>query len=543
MKISLAQINPTVGDVSGNLEKIKDAIRRAPKNSLVVFPEMVVTGYPLEDLVFSHDLQQESLHALYEIGVLLRDEAPDRQALVGYLEPGEEGEKPRNAAALISNVGVEQKSSKIALPTYGVFDERRLFTPGEKIMTGLWRGEFSDTKYAVLICEDIWRLEGEAIAQAKEADVDVLISINGSPFEDGKHETRVEVMRAALERTGAKYGVYLNMVGGQDDLVFDGGSFIYDAKRKGRLGQLPFFREELQQVDVSTLHGFSPVGEYTISREEMLYQAAVLGLQDYVEKNGFKGLLVGVSGGIDSALVAAMAADAVGGTRLLGISMPSVYSSEGSLTDAEDLMLRLKGNYRVHSIAGMVKSFQDKLMLQGVAAENLQARCRGVILMGVSNEEGYLVLAPGNKSELSMGYSTLYGDTVGGYAPLKDLFKTDVYKLAEWRNSVSEVIPPASIEKPPSAELAPGQVDQDSLPPYDLLDAFLHDAIELRHGRETLANTYGEELATELLRKIKTAEWKRRQYPIGPKLSTLSFGRERFMPITNKTGPAMKRGK
>lgn len=534
MKLVLAQVNPTVGAVAANVELIRSAIKEAPRHSLVVFPEMVVTGYPLEDLAYSADLQYESEQALQLIAESLL-EAPTKQALVGYLEPSEAGAKPRNAVALVSARGVEKKSFKVALPTYGVFDERRLFTPGDEILTGLWQGEHGTTKYAVLICEDLWRSGGAALTQAREFGAEVLISINGSPFEDGKADQRIEVMRSALLETGARYGAYINMVGGQDDLVFDGGSFLYDRVRDGRLFQAPFFQSSTQMLDVATFLGLYPLGRLEGQREKMLYKAAVLGIQDYVEKNHFRGVLVGVSGGIDSALVATMAADALGGERVLGVSMPSSYSSEGSLTDAEILMANLGGEYRVHPIAPMVEAYQESLGLTGVAAENLQARVRGAILMGLSNEEGWLVLAPGNKSELSVGYSTLYGDTVGGFAPLKDLFKVDVYRLARWRSEEGKSIPSASIEKPPSAELSPGQVDQDSLPEYDLLDAFLRDAIEERWGRAQLEEAYGEELTRELLAKVKRAEWKRRQYPIGPKLSKLSFGRERFMPITNKT--------
>lgn len=528
MEIALAQINTAVGDVSGNAIKMIDAIDRSPEGSLVVFPEMTTTGYPLEDLVFSKDLQRASADALLTISAHLRKSGSSSKALIGFLNASEGREQPYNSVALVAADGVEAVGSKMSLPTYGVFDEKRLFTPGEAILTGGHSGEL----FAAIVCEDAWIEDSPALDSVRAANVDHLIVINGSPFTDDKRHKRLEIVERALKVADVENVIYLNLIGGQDDLVFDGGSFVAN-RSAGRVLQLPFFEEALEVFDTSKADEYEALGECgDETREEILYNAAVLGLRDYLSKNGFRSVLVGVSGGIDSALVTAMAADAIGGDNVYGVSMPSRYSSRGSLLDARELMESIGGHYRVCSIVPMFDAYQGSLALEGLAEENLQARLRGTLLMGISNSENRLVLTPGNKSELAVGYSTLYGDTVGGYAPLKDLFKSDVYALARWRNTQGLVIPVSSIEKEPSAELKPGQVDQDSLPPYEILDKLLSMKIEHRASRDELVSRFGEAVVDDVLKKIKRAEWKRRQYPIGPKLRSLSFGRERVVPIT-----------
>lgn len=525
MKLTLAQINPTVGAIEDNSSRIEAILREADRDSFVLFPEMTVTGYPLEDLAFSPDLQEKSMAAEARLNGLAKE--LQAEAIVGFLSKSRFALRPQNSISLLGTT--HSVTHKIALPTYGVFDETRLFEPGGHIMTGKTQGK----RFAAIVCEDAWVERGEALLQAQNYHPEVLFVLNGSPFELHKDELRRDVVKAAGNFVDARWVVYLNLVGGQDDLVFDGGSFIYDVWNDRVVLQLPHFEEAIVTVELDELT--EAVAIAPASEEELLYRAAVLSLRDYVGKNNFKTVLVGVSGGIDSALVTAMAADAIGGENVYGVSMPSKYSSEGSLTDAESLMKYVGDNYRVVPISDMFEAYQNMLELTGVAEENLQARIRGAILMGLSNQEGRLVLTPGNKSEVSVGYSTLYGDTVGGFAPLKDLYKTQVFALAEWRNRQGEFIPTNSITKPPSAELAPGQVDTNSLPPYEVLDVFLRRAVEERASHSDLVEEFGEAITTRVLGLVKRAEWKRRQYPIGPKLTVLSFGRERVFPITDSS--------
>lgn len=523
--LTLAQINPTVSEIENNLTKINKIIDEAPENSIVMFPEMSLTGYPLEDLVFSSELQFKAEEAVRK----LRENSlkHNKSVIVGSLGmPWKEGDLPSNTARLIQH-GSETVSTKTALPTYGVFDERRLFKKGDKVL----RFEKDGKNFLVLICEDVWEVDSPAMLEASQG-ADVVLVLNGSPYEQEKLKQRVKVMERVHARAGAQVSVYLNLVGGQDDIIFDGRSFVLTDK--GIVKFLKGFDEDVVNIDLDEILQVQEVNllEFFIPRIESMYRAVVLGIRDYVRKNGMTKVTLGASGGIDSALVLTMAADALGGENVLGVSMPSDYSSNHSIDDAEQLMKNLGGSYRKIPISTMFDSFMDKLNLTGIAEENIQARIRGVIVMGISNQEGYLVLAPGNKSELAVGYSTIYGDAVGGYAPIKDAYKTDVYEMARWRNSLPDApIPVSSIEKAPSAELRPGQVDQESLPPYETLDAFLYNYIENRRDRGDLLKEYGE-MTDEIIAKINRAEWKRRQYPIGAKLSTLSFGREREVPIT-----------
>lgn len=495
-------------------------------NDIVIFPEMITTGYPLEDLVFSKDLQTRT----EKVNKTIIQQAQEKgiTTVFGTLLKDDAYTRPFNSAILTHN-GETTHSTKKALPTYSVFDENRLF---DHDRTPILRFTKNGIKFAVLICEEAWDKNGQAFAQLKDENIDILLIINGSPFETRKKQTRINIVQDAVNAADARIGVYLNLVGGQDDIVFDGASFIL-SKEHGIIVHLKDFEEDVRTFNIEELLNTTETVTLVDTPEEgEKYRASVLGLRDYVKKNNMNSVVLGVSGGIDSALVAAIAADAIGGENVYGVSMPSEYSSTGSVTDAEQLMKNIGGHYRQIPIKDMFNSFMNNMLLENIAMENLQARIRGTILMGIANQEHRLVLAPGNKSELAVGYSTIYGDAVGGYAPIKDAYKTTVYKMAEWRNKQQDSpIPVDSITKEPSAELSPGQVDQDSLPAYDILDAFLNDHIELRHDAERLSERYGIVQTEELLKKINRAEWKRRQYPIGPKLTTLSFGRERFVPI------------
>lgn len=414
-------------------------------------------------------------------------------------------------------------------------------------------------RIGVAICEDIWQ-DGGPVAELAEQHIDLLLTMNGSPYEEGKTDTRLDLaVRRAAEVNAPM--IYLNQVGGQDDLVFDGGSFVVDADGT-LLERSPMFMEDLSFFDLDTASEHQQVGVIAAKPDpdEEVYTACVLGLKDYMAKNHFKGVCLGLSGGIDSALVAAMAADAVGGANVHGISMPSMYSSDGSKDDAADLAKNIGAHYDIQPIEPLFVSFQKQLDLEGVAAENLQARIRGVIVMAYSNSKGLLAVATGNKSELACGYSTIYGDAVGGYAPIKDLLKTRVWEISRWRNKAASegmgigglhvvgneqglagtplpdgvMIPVNSIEKAPSAELRPGQKDSDSLPEYELLDQVLAMYIEHAHGREDLlADGFDETTVDTVMRLVDRAEWKRRQYPLGPKVTALAFGRDRRLPITN----------
>lgn len=475
--------------------------------------------------------------------------------VVGTVGTDRETSKPRNRLVVLHDGVVWAGYDKHFLPNYGVFDEFRIFSPGNKSMVL----DVDGARIGVAICEDIWQ-DGGPVAELAEQHIDLLLTMNGSPYEEGKTDTRLDLaVRRAAEVNAPM--IYLNQVGGQDDLVFDGGSFVVDADGT-LLERSPMFMEDLSFFDLDTASEHQQVGVIAAKPDpdEEVYTACVLGLKDYMAKNHFKGVCLGLSGGIDSALVAAMAADAVGGANVHGISMPSMYSSDGSKDDAADLAKNIGAHYDVQPIEPLFVSFQKQLDLEGVAAENLQARIRGVIVMAYSNSKGLLAVATGNKSELACGYSTIYGDAVGGYAPIKDLLKTRVWEISRWRNKAAAegmgigglhivgneqgsagtplpdgvMIPVNSIEKAPSAELRPGQKDSDSLPEYELLDQVLAMYIEHAHGREDLlADGFDETTVDTVMRLVDRAEWKRRQYPLGPKVTALAFGRDRRLPITN----------
>jgi NAD+ synthase (glutamine-hydrolysing) len=428
------------------------------------------------------------------------------------------------------------KYAKHHLPNYSVFDEYRIFVPGNDLLTF----DFMNLRFSVLICEDIWQ-KGGPVAQLQKSNTDVVLVLNGSPFEIDKDDKRFALVQDLATSSDAAVA-YVNLVGGQDDLVFDGDSLLVN--NQGELiGRAAQFESDLVLFDIETKNEIASVSPARIKKTDDLAQiwnALVLGLRDYVAKNQFKSVILGLSGGIDSAVCAAIAADAIGAERVFGVSMPSKYSSEHSKSDADDSAERIGLNFRTQPISDFVSVFENQLGLAGIAAENLQARMRGVILMGLSNAEGHLTLTTGNKTELAVGYSTIYGDSVGGFAPIKDVEKTLVWKLAKWRNQQAEAsgqtppIPENSISKPPSAELRPDQTDQDSLPEYALLDELLDAYVERRLGRtEILALGFEETLVDRITTLVDRAEWKRRQGAIGPKITGMAFGRDRRLPITN----------
>ncbi|OLF10866.1 NAD+ synthase [Actinophytocola xinjiangensis] len=558
LRIALAQVNATVGDLAGNAGLVLDQARQAREAGahVVVLPEMVLTGYPVEDLAPRESFARASREALGELAGRLGDQGcGDLAVVVGHLDRDEAG--PRNAVAVLHGGKVVATQYKHHLPNYGVFDERRNFVPGDTLDIVRVHG----VDVGLVICEDIWQ-EGGPIAALGEAGVDLVVSPNASPYERAKDDARLPLVARRAAEAGAPL-VYVNLVGGQDDLVFDGDSMVVDAAGN-LLARAPQFVEHLMVVDLETTARRATtagrVGGFTVTRRVLddqplpayepapapiagepldelaeMWAALVLGLRDYVRKNGFASVVLGLSGGIDSAVCAALAVDAIGAGNVHGVSMPSVYSSDHSRSDALDLAQRTGLHYEVQPIAEMVSVFTGQLGLTGLAEENVQARCRGVTLMGLSNQHGHLVLATGNKTELAVGYSTIYGDAVGGFAPIKDVPKTLVWELARWRNAQGDApIPEASITKPPSAELRPDQLDTDSLPDYELLDQVLDDYVEGDLGYQALlAAGFAPELVDRVLRMVDAAEYKRRQYPPGTKISFRAFGRDRRLPITS----------
>jgi NAD+ synthase (glutamine-hydrolysing) len=622
MRIALAQVDSVVGDIAGNAAVIREWTRRAAEAGahLVAFPEMMLTGYPVEDLVFREQFVAASRSALRQLATdLAADGLGGLPTIVGYLDadgparlgstvtiagppeetPSPADRGPRDALALLHDGRVVATYFKHHLPNYGVFDEDRYFVPGDTLCVARIGG----VDVALTVCEDIWQ-PGGPFAVARQADVGLVVNINGSPYELNKDDVRLDLVARRAREAGAAVA-YVNLIGGQDELVFDGDSLIVDAE--GRLltratqfteqllvhdlelpsgagndaapGPADAFDDEvdsdsadapsqatqdrrraagvrdamrIERVFVSGALPAAPAPSATggmadrVADEAEVWQALVHGLRDYVRKNGFPSVVVAVSGGIDSAVVAAIACDAIGASKVVGVSMPSGFSSEHSKDDAADLAKRTGLDYRVQPIQPMVESFLNAMAdggnpLSGLAVENLQARVRGVVLMALSNQEGHLVLTTGNKSELAVGYSTLYGDSVGGFNPLKDVFKTSVWRLAAWRNAEAArrgeqpPIPENSITKPPSAELRPGQLDTDSLPDYGKLDPILIGYVDADLGRDELvAAGHEPALVDRVLRLVDLAEYKRRQSAPGTKISIKAFGRDRRLPITNR---------
>lgn len=576
LRLALAQVNPTVGDISGNASKVLDYSRRANQQGahVVAFPEMMLTGYPVEDLALRANFVDASRAAMASLALELDNEGlGDLVVIVGYLDRldgaidrlGVPKGAPTNAAAVITGGKIVTRYFKHHLPNYGVFDEFRWFVSGSVMQVLQVHG----IDIGLVICEDIWQ-DGPSAACAA-AETALLLVINGSPYDRNKDDVRHELC-ARRAREGDCTLAYVNMTGGQDDLVFEGDSIVVDQAGAivARAGQ---FTEELLITDLDLpaatapmpsaedrFGGFqverhvisaAPLPAYTpIKHPEIAerlddlgetYAAIVMGLRDYVRKNGFKTVLLGVSGGIDSTLVAAIACDAIGADKVYGVSNPSDWSSDHSKSDAAELARRTGLHFDTVAIAPMVDTFMASVELDGLAVENLQARIRAVIWMALSNQHGHLVLACGNKSELAVGYSTIYGDAVGGYAPLKDVPKTLVWELAKWRNASALArgeeppIPEDTISKPPSAELRPGQLDSDSLPPYEILDAIIKMYVAKDHGsREIVAAGYDKETVERVIALIDRAEYKRRQYPPGPKVSGRNFGRDWRVPITNR---------
>ncbi|NTW28624.1 MAG: NAD+ synthase [Coriobacteriia bacterium] len=531
MRVALAQINSTVGDIDGNVGRVLHAIRRAEKAGaqITLFPELVLTGYPPEDLVHKDHFIDENLAALATVA-----RACTKPVILGFVDRVDG--MLFNAAALCQDGDVVRVYHKRRLPNYGVFDEHRYFVPGDAPdLAELGGGVFATT-----VCEDVW--VPELVEEAAELGASVVLNISASPFHMGKGREREEMLIARARDNGV-WLVYCNLVGGQDELVFDGRSVVIspdgEVIARGRA-----FEEDLVIADFTpgTCEGVSHYLAPTLEPEAEVYSAICLGLGDYARKNGFTDVVFGLSGGIDSALVAAIAADALGADHVHGILMPSRYSSEGSVSDSVALAEALGIGTLELPVEGPFSAFLDTLAgpfsgtQPDVAEENLQARVRGTLVMALSNKFGWLPLATGNKSELSVGYSTLYGDMVGGFAPIKDVFKMHVYELARWRNTQgrSPVIPEAILAKAPSAELRAGQVDQDSLPPYPVLDEILRRYVEHDESRDEIsAQGFDAETVDRVVRMTDVAEYKRRQGPIGVKITSKSFGKDRRMPITN----------
>ena len=602
LRIALAQVNATVGDLDGNAELIVAWTRRAAERGarVVVFPEMMLTGYPVEDLALRASFVEASSAMLHAVAARLGAEGLGGIAVVtGYLDrrtdltarTGLPAGAPQDAAALIHGGRVVITSAKHHLPNYGVFDEFRYFVPGDTLpVFRVPTADGQSAEVAIAICEDLWQ-DGGPVSVCRRSGAGLLVVPNASPYERGKDDVRLDlVVRRAREAGSAL--AYANMVGGQDELVFDGDSILVSADGT-LLARGPQFTEALIVADLdlpaappSEVPGDQPVDAedgtvITIKRVTLpdagdvpadrpqdaegpfwprlsdsaeVYAALVTGVRDYVRKNGFRSAILALSGGIDSALTATIAVDAIGADNVHVVLMPSRYSSEHSVSDAEDLVKRQGVHAVTIPIAAMVQAFAEELApagfpAAGLPAENLQARVRGVVLMGLSNAQGHLVLTTGNKSELATGYSTLYGDSAGGFGPIKDVPKTMVWELARWRNAeaarlgMTPPIPENSITKPPSAELAPGQFDTDSLPPYEVLDALLDDYVEKDMGSaELIAAGHDPALVERVIRLVDGSEYKRRQYPPGPKISQKNFGRDRRLPITNRwrehCGPA-----
>ena len=543
LKIALAQANSTVGDIDGNIAKLREMRARATAlgADLVVFPELFVTGYPPEDLVLKPAFPAI---ARARVKALAAELGPGPAIITGTAWP--QNGHVYNAVVLIDNGKVEAVRFKVDLPNYGVFDEKRVFTPGPLPGPINFRG----VRLGVPICEDIWG--PDVVECLSETGAEILISPNGSPFDWTKPDVRMNIAVARIVESSLPLA-YVNQVGGQDELVFDGASFVLNADQSLAV-QLPAWEEQLALTEWrKTDAGWRcETGERAVidPGDAAAYQACVLGVRDYVEKNGFPGVILGLSGGIDSALVAAIAVDALGAKRVRAVMMPYRFTSEVSLRDAAACAKALGINYQTlpieDAVLGLTKALEPALVgtQPDTTEENIQARARGIILMALSNKFGGMVVTTGNKSEMSVGYATLYGDMNGGYNPIKDLYKMEVYRLARWRNAhvpkggkgpAGEVIPASIITKLPTAELRPNQTDQDTLPPYEALDDILASLVE---NEMPLADIVKRGHAAETVKKIERllylAEYKRRQAPPGVKISSRNFGRDRRYPIVNK---------
>jgi NAD+ synthase (glutamine-hydrolysing) len=582
LRLALAQVDPIVGDLAGNADLVVSWSKHAASRGahLVAFPELMLTGYPPEDLVLRESFIEASATLIQSLAARLTAEGlGELGVIVGYLErphriasvsvsrsANAAHQLPCDAAAFLFRGQVVARYAKHHLPNYGVFDELRYFSRGDQLPVVRHLG----VDIAMTVCEDLWQ-DGGPLTAAGHATAGLVVNVNASPFERGKGDVRLRLAQRRAAEANATLA-YVNMVGGQDELVFDGDSFVVTPEGQP-LARAPRFEEGLVVVDLAlpaatdnrigsvdvrdgTLMHINridlrtpPLPSYdappggvasALGPEAEAYGALVTATRDYVRKNGFASVVLGLSGGIDSALVATIAVDALGPAAVHTVALPSRWSSEHSLADAAELARRQSTTHTVVPIGDIVTAFEKDVELHGLAAENLQARVRGTILMGLSNEHGHLVLTTGNKSELATGYSTLYGDSAGGFAPIKDVPKTLVWRLARWRNAQVTTgdeapIPQNSIDKPPSAELRPDQLDSDSLPDYEVLDSVLQGYIEDDIGRDALvAAGHDPVLVDRVIRLVDGSEYKRRQYPPGPKISGRNFGRDRRLPITNR---------
>ena len=568
LRLALGQTNPVVGDLKGNTAQILAAAHEASARGadLLAVGEMALSGYPIEDLASRPSFLAASAAAVEKLARTFAAEGlGDLAVIVGHpdgpFEPRLLGTSnaptaiAQNCASVLQHGLVVARYAKHHLPNYSVFDEYRVFIPGDELLVLRLKG----VDVAVIVCEDLWS-DGGPVGRVLAADAGVLVVINASPFERDKDEVRLPLVTRRATETNTVVA-YVNIVGGQDDLVFDGDSVVVDGTGS-ILARAPQFVSHLLVVEVDAAPATeAPLPDAVVRVElasrtsdspapavdivelpddrEQLWNALVLGLRDYVDKNGFPSVVLGVSGGIDSAVCAAIAADALGAERVWGVSMPSRYSSDHSRTDADELAENIGFHYSTEAIANLVHPIEGQLGLAGTAAENVQARIRGIILMALSNSHGHLVLTTGNKTELSVGYSTIYGDSAGGFAPIKDVPKLLVWELARWRNDFAarrgeiSPIPANSINKPPSAELRPDQVDEDTLPPYEVLDGILDAYVTKALGRDdVIALGYTAETVDFVTRLVDRSEWKRRQGAIGPKISGMAFGRDRRLPIT-----------
>jgi len=533
LTIALAQLNTYVGDIPGNTQKVIQFATRAATElaaDVVIFPELTLTGYPPEDLLLRPSLDVRIERALDEIMAANLPLA----VIVGY--PKRIDGQLFNMAGVIQEGELIAEYAKQCLPNYQVFDEKRYFAAGDQACVFHLKG----MPTALTICEDIWH--AAPMAQAKAAGAKLMLNLNASPYHQGKQAER-EAVIAERAQEGAMPVVYVNLVGGQDELVFDGGSVVVDAQGQTQF-RAPAYQEDLFVAKLEVAQNTVSVPAQNLSvipnNYEAVYQALVLGMRDYVNKNRFKGVVLGLSGGIDSALTLAMAVDALGADRVEAVMMPFRYTSDLSKNDAAEQARRMDVKYSSISIEPMYEAFMTQLagefvgLKRDTTEENLQARCRGVLLMAISNKKGYLVLTTGNKSEMAVGYSTLYGDMAGGFDALKDVPKTLVFALAKYRNTLSEVIPTTVITRPPSAELAPDQKDEDSLPPYDILDQILALYVEQDFSAEAIiAKGFARDQVERVVRLVDVNEYKRRQAPIGIRISQRGFGRDRRYPITS----------
>lgn len=535
LKIAFAQINSTVGDLFNNSKKMRTFALEAKEKyqaDLIVFPELAISGYSPEDLLLKNDFINHCYNAL----LAYAEATPSICSLVGV--PLRDNGTLKNAAVFIQHGKIHTIYYKQELPNYGVFDEKRYFTPGDKPCVIHLKGK----SLGIAICEDIWT--DKVVAQLKNVNVDIILSLNASPFEINKHKKRMNILQARAQESTLPI-LYVNCVGGQDDLIFDGDSMLIDSQGK-TLMQLPCFEEglgcfELNQLLCYPCKDGGPVLEKTCKLDANLYNALKLGIQDYVRKNGFKQVIVGSSGGIDSAVTLAIATDALGPENVSSVMMPSKYTAQMSLDDAEALAKNLQIKYQTIPITPCFDTFLATLydVFQQLPVdkteENLQARCRGTLLMALSNKLGALVLITGNRSEMAVGYATLYGDMAGGFAVLKDVYKTDVYKLAEYINREQEIIPNNILVRPPSAELREDQKDEDSLPPYSILDRILALYLDEELSMEDIAQQgFDKALVQEIIRLIHLNEYKRQQAPPGVRIHQRAFGRDRRYPITQQ---------